>query len=143
MLGRHDITKPEEEGGEERNISSTLIHPDYRSNREHFKSDADIAILTMDSAVSFTEFIQPIGLPSMSINVFNAKGYVVGHGVFNIATSETSATPKQVEMFSVNNTECYSSNPESTIVVSKRSFCAKGNFSAPCNGRSSTYLFTN
>ena len=139
MLGRHDITKAEEEGGEERNITQKLIHPDYSSDSEHFRSNADIAVLIMDRAVTFTQFIQPICLPSMSIDVFNANGYVVGHGYVNFDTKETSATPKQVKMSTVDNAECALSNPDSVYVVSNRSFCAKGDNSAPCKGRSSTY----
>lgn len=96
----------------------------------------------MDRAVTFTKFIQPIGLPSMTDDVFNAKGFVVGHGAINVQTKKNSETPKQVEMTSVDNEKCLLSNPISNLVASNRSFCAMGNHSAPCTGRSSTYLFT-
>lgn len=89
----------------------------------------------MDRAVSFTDYIQPICFPSSIVSIFHMKGYVVGYGKMNIETGENSATPKQVEMYSVDPAECYSSNHDSTIAVSKSSFCAKGNLSTPCDGR--------
>lgn len=75
FLGRYNLSTPYEKGQVERKIRQIIIHPDWLRNDE--KWDADIAILTLTSAVRFTSLIQPVCM-SNSMKVENqVKGTVV------------------------------------------------------------------
>lgn len=140
LLGRHNISNSSELGWQERNLTTILKHFDYQKNRDSFKSDGDIAILIMDQEVIFTDRIQPIGLPTSKINAFDATGFVVGHGFIDFYQKQKSDTPKQAKMQSVDSKICFESNSDSTTTLFNRSYCAKGNHSAPCKGRSLNYF---
>lgn len=103
------------------------IHKDYERTEETPLSEADIALLIMDEKVQFNDYIQPICLPSSSVNVFQSLGVVVGHGQLVFHNYNPSPTPKYVEMSAVGLGECLTSDSFANQIVSTRSFCAKGN----------------
>lgn len=75
LLGRHDLKENLELGTETRSLESISLHPDWR--RENEKYDADLAVLTMEAIVDFTNFIQPVCLTA-DRDIFNYEdGYVV------------------------------------------------------------------
>lgn len=131
----------------ERRIELIIKHPDYvdimvvHEDTKKARSDADIAVLIMTEAVTFTDYILPICLPSSTVNAFKVDGVVAGHGIIDIVTRTTSSIPKQVAMSTVSLVECFSSKIDSSITVSKRSFCAKGNQSSPCEGNLDSKTF--
>lgn len=141
QLGRHNFTDLNEKGWIQRKIIKKIIHSDYSKSKVFLagqsrgKSDADIAILIMNEAVTFTDYIQPICLPSAAINAFDTDGIVAGHGIINIVSRDISKITKHAAMKTSSLDECYASNKDSTIIVSTRSFCAKGNLTAPCQGK--------
>lgn len=139
-LGGYNISDDSEVNYVDRKINKTIKHLDYadievvHDGTKGARSDADIAILIMDRKVTYTDYIIPVCLPSSTVNAFNVDGFVAGHGIINIATRERSDTPKHAAMSTVSLVDCFSSHKDSATTISRRSFCAKGNESAPCQG---------
>lgn len=74
-LGRHNLNETLESGAETRGLVSISVHPDWKQDNQ--KYDADLTVLTMDSTVDFTNFIQPVCLTE-DLDIFNYEdGYVV------------------------------------------------------------------
>ena len=124
LLGRFNASDESELNWVRRNISKKNIHEDFKhGDPEHVKSDADIAILVMDSPVEFTDFIQPICLPLSTESVSNVRGTVAGYGIIR-AGQALSETPLQTSMDTVDQAVCLASDRISTHILSLRSFCA-------------------
>lgn len=121
-----------------RNISEKVIHPDYNPENRFRKSDADIAILIMKSPVEFTDFIQPICLPSSTQNVENIQGTVAGYGKSGLDDRPTEI-PYKINLKTLELVECFDSDPYSTKVLSARSFCANHATAVLCQGNSKIY----
>lgn len=147
MLGRYDFNNNSEVDWVERSIKTIKNHPDYENilvfheGSKKARSDADIAVLIMNEAVTYTDYIIPICLPSSTVNAFKVNGFVAGHGIMDIATRETSPTPKHIGMSTVSLDVCFASDPNSVRTVSPRSFCAKGLDSSPCEGKIHQFCF--
>lgn len=62
LLGRHNLREANERGAVSRGVKEIFIHPGWSNDTE--KYDSDLAILTLDRAVEFTDFIQPVCLSS-------------------------------------------------------------------------------
>lgn len=62
LLGRFNLLDKSEPTGIHRKVREVHIHPDYRTYDVKF--DADIAILTLNEPVKFTQHIQPACLPN-------------------------------------------------------------------------------
>lgn len=110
------------------------MHPDYRPDDfNHRKSDADIGILIMENPVKFSNFIQPICLPSSSQNLKYALGTVAGYGITELYNT-SSAVPRHIKLRIDDLLECYASDPLSSQVLSLRSFCAENPAGVLCDG---------
>ena len=69
-------------------------------------SKLDIALIMMDKPVVFTDFIQPICLPSPEQQVNYIKGTIVGHGLVEIFGDEKADLPKEGLLTIRSNKEC-------------------------------------
>lgn len=98
------------------------------------RSDADIAILVMESSVRFTNFIQPICLPSSSQNVNNVEGIVAGYGRSGRYDPPTEI-PYHLKLVTDELVQCYASYENSPRYLSLRSFCANNTGGVLCAGK--------
>lgn len=133
-LGRYNLSDNNESKWVRRDITNKLLHTDYRfGDYDHPNSDADIAILVMESPVEFTNFIQPICLPSSTENVFHVEGTVAGYGRSGRYKLPTDV-PYQVDLKTDNLLECFLSDLDSARTVSNRTFCGDNSAATLCAG---------
>lgn len=81
FIGKHNLIQWNEEGFEKKGVKSFKVHPEWNVNDA--KYDADIALIEMESAVSYSKFIRPICLwngPSELAQVVGQTGIVAGWG---------------------------------------------------------------
>lgn len=136
LLGRYDLKEEGEKNWLRREIAERKPHEEYKYwDLEHSKADADIAVLIMSESVTFTNYIQPICLPTPKDYVFDVSGVIVGYGKPDPYTEHLN-TPQFLTMTSVNLTTCLFSNKQSLHTVSPRSFCARSKHGTACLGDS-------
>lgn len=81
-------------------ISQVVIHPHFVDVNAH-----DIAIVRLENSVKFTDFIQPIKLPSKNQNFHNSTLFVAGFGeTKNI--SQSMLYLRYVKMREISNEDC-------------------------------------
>ena len=87
----------------------------------------------MNEDVIYTDYIQPVCLPTANQNTENVFGMVAGYGK-NIINRAHEALPRHVEMKSVNLLQCLYSDKLFPHLASQRTFCAGGRNEVPCKG---------
>jgi hypothetical protein len=87
----------------------------------------------MNSPVKFTDYIQPICLPSSSQNVENVRGIVAGYGRTGRYEDPTKV-PYQIKLSTDNLLDCFDIDQKSTQYLSKRTFCASNSTAVLCAG---------
>ncbi|XP_067616725.1 serine protease gd-like [Eurosta solidaginis] len=142
-LGRHNLENYGEVGVVSRDLRNLLIHPDYSDKS---LPDADIAILQMQTTVSFSEFIRPICLWSESSDnslIVSRTAFVAGWGA-DEEGREVTALPKMVDTAIVSDNECLRSSEVYSKLTTPRTLCA-GNRdgTGPCMGDSGGGLMVN
>lgn len=137
-LGRYRLVDWNEVGAISTNVERIVIHPDYK--RYSYESyDADIAVLSLQRIVSYTEYIRPICLwpaASGSRDVEGQSGAVVGWGKDGSGNT-VSNVPKKIDLPIVNSLTCIQTSESLAKAVSNRTFCAGSlNGDGPCHGDS-------
>lgn len=115
------------------NLKSAVVHPNYKV----ISGDYDIAVLTMEKTMEFSNLIKPICLWSSSdeLNMEDQNGTVVGWG--SDGELDYTSIPKMVNLPVVSNEVCLRSHPGYRNLTSERTFCAgKKNGVGPCTGDS-------
>lgn len=75
LLGHHDLQERNFAKNDLRSLRSIAVHPDW--NTTDVKYDADLAVLTLNTKVEFTNFIQPACLTMDAELSKKEDGYVV------------------------------------------------------------------
>jgi hypothetical protein len=89
----------------------------------------------MESPVEFTDYIQPICLPSNSQNIFNVRGAVSAYGQSGPLDLKGTETPFKLTLTTTRDLiECYESGAFPARVLSRRSFCANTPKAVLCKG---------
>lgn len=109
-------------------IKRILIHPDWNSLVPTY--DGDIALLKTKTVISFTDYIQPVCLPTADSTIFNVNGIVIGNSKSDELSNKTRS--RIIEVKSVGEDVCLSSNPALVSLISPRMFCAVGQVKTPC-----------
>jgi hypothetical protein len=139
LLGRHNLSDSSEQNWQKREITEIIIHDDYLKG--HRKADADIALFEMDSPVTYNNYIRPICLPSENSKIDeNISGFVTGYGKSEKPDTH-EVVPRHYEAFTINTIDCATDGPGYYEIVSKRTFCAKGNGSTSCTGINYSFSF--
>lgn len=76
VLGKYDLSQKDDPNSIKIGISDIHIHEDWEVVGDK-RPDADIAILVMVRAVQFSNFIQPVCLPSAASISVSGPGYLV------------------------------------------------------------------
>ncbi|KAG4066791.1 hypothetical protein HA402_012858 [Bradysia odoriphaga] len=85
LLGAYNITSTDQKGTVTSNVTETYVHPEWDPYDKRF--DADLAILVLDHAITFTKHIRPICMPTDSTDINGAtiditiSGTMVGWGI--------------------------------------------------------------
>lgn len=120
-LGRHNLDSMNEDFAVKENITELLIHPDW--DLFVTTSDADVALLKTEYFITFTDYIQPICLPTATSSLFNLNGFAVGYKRSQ-NESVDNKRPQQIEIKSLNQEHCLQKNPVLVAFSSARTFCA-------------------
>ncbi|XP_070493065.1 uncharacterized protein [Chironomus tepperi] len=135
-LGIYDLDKKVEVGRASYAVQSINMHPDWNTLTQAF--DADIAVLVLDSEVTFSGFIQPICLVRASSA---STGVVVGYGVSEDVTKIHENIPKILETPIHSNKDCFKNNEALAGISSGRTFCGgTGTGIGVCRGDSGSGL---
>lgn len=138
LVGRFDLTATNEAHSEAVDIQKIVPHPNWSTKGIHY--DADILILRLKRSVAFTEYIQPVCLPTAEQPIFEIRGTVVGYG-----KSESGAlhenVPRKVEIPSYTNDHCFFSDYQFARFGSPRTFCAGELGKTPCQGNQNASQF--
>jgi hypothetical protein len=131
VLGRYNLSDASDPNSVRRKIARMIVHSEF--SKTHRQSEGDIGLLIMESPVRFTNYIQPICLPAADVNVYNINGVVAGFGRPEIY-QPAEEIAKYAALKTIDLPTCYDSSMLSTIVLSKKSFCASSRTSAACLG---------
>jgi hypothetical protein len=134
LFGKHNITSNSSETGSiKSNVRGIYIHPEWNIYAESY--DADIAVLSLESFVEYSDKIIPICLPpQIDIKIEQRDdliGVVVGYGRSEDATRH-EVVPKMIEIPTVGQTKCFLNNENLASLSSNRTFCAGLKGRAPC-----------
>lgn len=133
-LGRYDLTTTTYEvNSKKENVNKIVIHPKW--NPKDVRYDADIALVHLNNLVTFSNFIQPVCLPPPNLNAFTLTGKVVGWGQSELP-GRHEVRPKQVEIPSYGNEDCFFTDYRFAQFGSPRTFCAGERGKTPCKGES-------
>jgi secreted trypsin-like serine protease len=140
-IGRYNIDMSIHEGDSVRkNVSKIIIHPEWNSTSPEY--DADLAVLKLDTSITFTDKIQPISLPSSSMQNIGVSGHVVGWGSSE-RTINPENTPRKIHIKTIDVYDCAKHDVHYSKITSRRNFCAGGPGKAPCRGDSGGGLYVN
>ncbi|GLV43520.1 uncharacterized protein CBL_04062 [Carabus blaptoides fortunei] len=129
-FGKYDLSDFLEIGYEVRISDKILTHTEYRPNTGH----ADIAIITLQTAVTFTEKIRPICLWSFGSNTDAIEGIITGWGREEQG-GPTADKPLQLAVEMVSQKQC-DTDEQLRSISSSKTFCAGGKSKGPCHGDS-------
>ncbi|XP_070501805.1 uncharacterized protein [Chironomus tepperi] len=138
QLGIYDLDKKFEIGRASHALQRINVHPDWNAFTQAY--DADIAVLVLDTEVTFNEFIQPICLVQATKS--ELAGVVVGYGKSEDRTKKHENIPKIIDTPIHSNDDCLIENSDLTTISSGRTFCGgTGTGVGVCNGDSGSGLF--
>ncbi|GFW93919.1 clotting factor B [Trichonephila clavipes] len=102
-LGEHHLLNSDGKGIQEHGVSALMPHPHFQRNGFY----NDIGIVKLSRPVKFTDYIQPVCLPSSqsSKSMVGSMATVVGWGAMNYGTRGTGSM-HQVSMPIWSNTDC-------------------------------------
>jgi hypothetical protein len=121
-LGAYDLNDPYESGTLSQSPSQIIIHPHWNPYIERF--DADLAILILDTAITFTSRIIPICIMNPSQDIEIKEGILIGWGQSEDKSKRYETIPRQLKISIKRNVECFLDNYEFAKIASNRTFCA-------------------
>lgn len=139
-LGVYDLNKNNEVGALSVKPLNITIHPEW--NPQVTSYDADIAVIELPKKVPISKYIRPIciwerrrGAPTFKEGVVSGWGY----SSHNVKVNENIA--RKLKIPTINNEECFLTQPEFTQLASNRTFCGgERRGSGPCKGDSGSGL---
>lgn len=135
MIGGYDLDKRYEAGRETIPPVKIYIHPDW--NHLSVNYDGDIALLELERAVQFNEYIQPICLWKTNFEPGTSTGIIVGYGKSEDQTKKHENIPKKIEVPIHDQEKCFLTQPNLAKISSRRTFCAgTGDGNGVCAGDS-------
>jgi len=140
LLGVHDLSKRYEVGRIPYAVQSINIYRDWNPNTE--TNDADIAVMVLETEVTFSKYIKPICLMDSSSSLAKkTEGVVVGYGKDEDPQKLHLNIPKSISMPIHQNEDCFLKYPSLVTLSSKRTFCAgSGDGTGVCLGDSGSGL---
>ncbi|CAG9811223.1 unnamed protein product [Chironomus riparius] len=141
QLGVYDLKRTIEIGRIPYAVETVNVHSSWNTLSEPY--DYDIAVLVLDTEVTFNKFIQPICMPNLNI-VSIKTGIVVGFGKSEDTTKVHENIPKMLETPIHSNEDCFFHEYRLVKLSSKRTFCGgTGTGIGVCRGDSGGGLIVN
>lgn len=129
ILGRFKANDATEQNWISHEIAEWKIHKDYDAK----KKIADIALIITEKPVQFTNFIQPICLPSAYQAVVKLSGFAVGYGKVDYY-GDNAELPKESHLKTIDFNSCKRVQ-EFSQYLSPQNFCANGTGENLCKGK--------
>lgn len=140
-VGAHNLIKYFEENTQIIGVSGMAVHGEYSA----VTNTNDIAVLTMTSSVTFSQYIRPICMwegDTDQRKVYNKRATVIGWGQTEDTTS--SALPRMLSVPIVSSDTCKNSNQQFQQFTSNKTLCAGSKDErGPCKGDSGGGLYIN
>lgn len=138
LIGKFDLFDEAEKHWLRKNISEIKIHENSGGYPRPL-ADSNIAILIFEEPLKFTNFIQPICLPTKGKSSYNIEGTIVGYGSIS-PNSLIQSTLNYEKSHSISPKECLKTHRYAPVIVSREnSFCVRSETSVSCQGEN---LFT-
>lgn len=134
LVGAYDLTSKNERGVLQRNVSEIYVHPEWNSQSENY--DADLAVLLLSESVTFSDYIQPVCVPSDDTVIDGASGSVVGWGFTENENRANLQFIKHAFSTALEDGYCYTKSPGTAQISSPRMFCGQGIDGSPHSGDS-------
>lgn len=141
LLGRYNLSRIER-GSVQRDVDEIFVHPDWKVFNE--KYDADLAIFVMSEVVDFTNLIQPVCMPHTDQldDTYDKEAKIVGWGLAESADHRNNEfIPRETTTRTLNDSYCFTKNPQIAIFASTSTFCGGGEGGSPNSGDSGGGLF--
>jgi len=109
-------------------VGEIILHPDWNVNAERF--DADIAMLVLEEAVKYTNYIRPACLPNAGDAVYLGNGTVVGWGRTEHSdplSNDIESIPRKAILRRIDAETCYLTDPDVARISSFNTFCTLAN----------------
>jgi len=135
-VGEHDVTRAD--GEQKIGVSRQTQHPQYNANTQ----DNDFAVIELASAVTFSDTIMPVCLPSVATNYDNRATTTAGWGTFFSGSSSVPTTPYEVDVSTITNTACTTNTLYSSGEITSNMICAREAGKDACQGDSGGPLMT-
>ncbi|CAG9862270.1 unnamed protein product [Phyllotreta striolata] len=147
VMGTNNLLNWRSSKAVHRKVVNSVAHPSFQDYPD--SAHGDIAVLTMDRTVRFTNALSPICLWSSSTNIdeyTKETGVVAGYGQDEDARRNGqlhAVRLKRANMPIISQRECYNSPVGFDSVVSDMTFCTKSGETAtgPCIGDSGAGFF--
>jgi len=127
LLGRYDLKRTAERHSSQHLVNEIILHPSWKHYAEKF--DADIAILVLEEAVKYTNYIRPACLPDAEDAAYLGNGTIVGWGKTehsNPINRDMESIPRKAVVEAIDAAACYTSDYGIARISSLRTFCAGG-----------------
>lgn len=122
-LGAYNLSSINEEGAIKKSVSQIHVHPDWTIFS--IKYDADIAILVLSDNVTFSNFIQPVCIPTNDTTIdsatLNVEGFIIGWALEGNQTRVE--LPRHAVTKALNASYCLTTDPLLASFSSERTFC--------------------
>jgi len=122
-LGEHESgTKEDEETSQ--SFRATQLMPHKQFNRQSFEND--MAMIKLDRKAQYTDWVQPICLPTSAISardLTGTRGWVAGWGATR-ENGRASSILKEVQVPLITNTACKSAYDGTPAQINTNVFCA-------------------
>jgi hypothetical protein len=131
VLGRFDLNG-NSQNWLKRILLEQIIHPEYKYTRQFV--DANFGLLIMDSAVEYTNDIQPICLPPTIQKAFVKNAYILSYDL------SAYGHPVEKTLILDNTQECYGDDFHRSL-TSSRHVCVKSENLPICRGKYKQFNF--
>jgi secreted trypsin-like serine protease len=142
ILGAHNLSKSSEFGREVRGVNEIIIHEGW--NPKEFRFTHDIALLTMNSSVEFSNVIQPICILNENEHSIlkNKSAQVAAWGSID-DTDTMSNVPMIADLKIISFEKCSVIDSRISWIHWEESFCAYSTTTGICSGDSGSGLYVN
>lgn len=144
ILGVHNLSDPYEVEKQFADVKYFAIHHDYEAKTlANLRFTGDLALITLDKKVTFTDYIRPICVFE-NINKKTEiphKGIVAGWGQTLTTQKPHSEIPYAITIPIVDDGSCYRNDPRLAAIAWDKSFCAGYETIGACQGDSGSGFY--
>jgi len=131
-LGAHNLSDPYETNTFIATPAEIMIHDDWNATSGRFNDD--IAMITLESQVAFSNYIKPICIANIRAVREAVTGVAIGWGKSDDDSRTYESIPRKAELPITANEECYRDASELARMASPKTFCAGSSKSRVCLG---------